>query len=174
MVSIRGLILLLAPPLIGVVLGYLVGGRLTGFRTIRVRALWLVWLAAAVQAAQYYAPVLRDTIESFVPILAIVFLLVLGWLALNLATWPATIRVAGIVIAMGALLNGLVITANGRMPYAPAMAEAVGLPPGLTTPKNEPMDADTRLSALGDVIPIAPLHKVISPGDVAAPMRLYP
>jgi hypothetical protein len=52
------------------------------------------------------------------------------------------------------------------MPYSPAMAEAVGLHPGITTPKNEPSDAGTRLSFLGDTIPIAPLRKVISPGDV--------
>lgn len=164
--SIRGLILLVAPPLIGVALGYLVGGRLSGLRTIRVRALWLVWLAALVQAAQYYAPAVRDAIESVVPMLAIVFVLVLTWLAVNLPTWPAAIRVAGVVIAVGALLNGLVITLNGRMPYAPAVAAAVGLSPGLTTAKNEPADGDTRLSGWGDTIPIAPLRKVISPGDV--------
>jgi hypothetical protein len=63
-------------------------------------------------------------------------------------------------------LNGLVIALNGRMPYEPAVAAAVGLRPGLTTPKNEPVDADTRLPYLGDTIPIGPLHKVISLGDV--------
>jgi Family of unknown function (DUF5317) len=165
-VSIRGLILLVAPPLVGVALGYLVAGRLSGLRTIRVRALWLVWLAAVVQAAQYYAPALRDAVESIVPMLAIVFVLVIVWLALNLPRWPVAIRVAGVVIALGALLNGLVIALNGRMPYAPAVAEAVGLPPLLTTAKNEPADDETRLSLLGDTIPIAPLRKVISPGDV--------
>jgi hypothetical protein len=82
-----------------------VAGRLSGFRTIRVRALWLVWLAAVVQAAQYYAPVLRDAVESIVPMLAIVLALVLVWLAVNLPRWPVAIRVAGVVIALGALLN---------------------------------------------------------------------
>src|SRR6185295_19486743 len=54
----------------------------------------------------------------------------------------------------------------GRMPYAPAAAARVGLAPGLTTPKNAPADTGTRLGLLGDVIPVPPLHKVVSPGDV--------
>ena len=43
--SIRFLLLLSAPPLIGVALGHLLGGRLSGLRGLRIRALSLVWLA---------------------------------------------------------------------------------------------------------------------------------
>lgn len=166
--SIHGLLLLVAPPVAGVIVGYAAGGRLAQLRSIRVRALWLIWLAAAVQAAQYYAPAVRAVLEQGlgVPMLAIVFVLVLVWLAANVRRWPTAIRTAGAIIAAGALLNGLVIALNGRMPYDPAMAAAVGLRPGLTTAKNEPADATTRLAILGDTIPIAPLQKVISPGDV--------
>ena len=166
--SIRMLALIVTPPLAGLIVGYLLGGRLSGFRTIRLVAIWLLWLAAFVQAAQYYLPGVRDFVEDRVrvPMLVVVFAPVLIWLGINLRTWPAAIRVAGAVIALGAVLNGIAIGINGRMPYSPAMAEAVGLRPGLTTPKNEPVDADTRLSFLGDTIPIAPLRKVISPGDV--------
>jgi hypothetical protein len=157
-----------AAPVAGVAIGYLLGGRLSGFRTIQLVALWLLWLAALVQAAQYYLSGVRNFIEQRVgvPMLAIVFALVLVWLAVNLPRWPVAIRVAGVVITLGAVLNGLVIALNGRMPYEPAVAAAVGLRPGLTTPKNEPVDADTRLPWLGDTIPIAPLHKVVSLGDV--------
>ena len=101
-----------------------------------------------------------------VPMLIVVFAPVLIWLGINLRVWPTAIRVAGSVIALGAVLNGIAIAANGRMPYSPAMAEAVGLRPGLTTPKNEPVNTRTRLSLLGDTIPIAPLRKILSPGDV--------
>ncbi|MCW3841856.1 DUF5317 domain-containing protein [Micromonospora yasonensis] len=144
------------------------GGRLSGFGAIRLRALWLVWLAALVQAAQYYVKGVRSFIEQRVGVsmLAIVFAFTLVWLAVNLRHRLVAIRIAGVVIALGAASNGLAIALNGRMPYEPAVAAAVGLRPGLTTPKNEPADANTRLPFLGDTIPIAPLHKVISPGDV--------
>jgi hypothetical protein len=167
-VSIRGLLLLVAPPVIGVVVGYLLGGRLSGFRMIRFVALWLVWLAALVQVMQYYVIDVRDFIEQRlgVPMLGIVFVLVLTWLAVNLRHWPVAIRFAGLVIVLGALLNGLVIALNGRMPYRSTTATAVGLQQGLTTPKNEPADSGTRLAFLGDTIPIAVLHTMVSPGDI--------
>ncbi|BCJ77009.1 hypothetical protein CS0771_65530 [Catellatospora sp. IY07-71] len=159
--TIHGLLLLLAPPAVGVIVGYACGGRLAGLRNLRLAALWLLWLAAAVQAAQYYVTPLRHP-----ALLAIVFSLVLWWLALNLPAWPRAIRIAGIAIIVGALANGLTIALNGRMPYEPATAEAVGLRPGLTTPKNEPADDATRLAFLGDTIPVPPLQKVVSPGDL--------
>ncbi|MEU7903602.1 hypothetical protein [Actinoplanes sp. NPDC049118] len=53
------LLLTIAPVVSGVALGYLLGGRLAGFRTIRIRALWLVWLAAGVQFAQSADPCMR-------------------------------------------------------------------------------------------------------------------
>ncbi|GAA1403688.1 DUF5317 family protein [Catellatospora coxensis] len=159
--SVQGLILLIAPPALGVLVGYLCGGRLAGLRGIRLSALWLLWLAAAVQAAQYYVTPLRHP-----ALLILVFGLVLCWLAVNLAAWPRALRLAGIAITAGALANGLAIAANGRMPYEPAAAEAVGLRPGLTTPKNAPAHDATRLAFLGDTIPVALLNKVVSPGDV--------
>ncbi len=159
--SINGLILLIAPPIVGVIVGYACGGRLTGLRNLRLSALWLLWLAAAAQAAQYYVTPLRHP-----AMLVVVFGLVLWWLALNLPAWPLAIRVAGVAITVGALANGLTIALNGRMPYDPAAAGAVGLRPDLTTPKNEPADDATRLAFLGDTIPVPPLQKVVSAGDV--------
>ena len=159
--SINSLILLVAPPVVGVAAGYACGGRLAGLRNVRLSKLWLLWLAAIVQAGQYYVAALRQPAT-----LVIVFGLVLWWLAVNLAAWPAAIRIAGVAITVGALANGLTIALNGRMPYEPAVAEAVGLRPDLTTPKNEPAHGDTRLALLGDTIPVAPLQKVISAGDV--------
>jgi hypothetical protein len=159
--SIHSLILLIAPPTAGVVVGYVCGGRLAGLRSIRLSAVWLLWLAAVVQAAQYYVAPLRHP-----AMLVVVFGLVLWWLALNLPTWPLAIRIAGVAITVGALANGLTIALNGRMPYEPTAAEAVGLRPDLTTPKNEPADDATLLAFLGDTIPVTPLKKVISAGDV--------
>jgi hypothetical protein len=159
--SVYGLMLLTVPPAAGVGLGYLCGGRLSGVRNLRLSAVWLLWLAAAVQAAQYLVAPLRHP-----AVLIVVFGLVLCWLGVNLPRWPLGLRIAGIAIAAGALTNGLAIALNGRMPYEPAAVEAVGLRPGLTTPKNAPADSSTRLAVLGDSIPVTPLKKVVSPGDV--------
>jgi hypothetical protein len=159
--SIYGVILLIAPPMLGVAVGYACGGRLAGLRSIRLSAVWLLWLAAAVQAAQYYVAPLRHP-----AMLIVVFGLVLWWLAVNVPAWPLAIRVAGVAITVGALANGLTIALNGRMPYEPAVAQAVGLRPDLVTPKNGPADDATRLAFLGDTIPVPPLKKVISAGDV--------
>ena len=166
--SFRFFLLTITPPLLGVGLGYLLGGRLGGFRSVRIRALWLVWLAASVQFAQYSLAGVRHFVEDVVgvPMLALVFAIVLGWLAINLPGWPAAIRVAGLAIVLGAALNAVVIAANGRMPYDPAAVAKVSERAGLETPKNEPAGAGTRLAWLGDTIPIPGLRKVASPGDV--------
>ncbi|MFB9696517.1 DUF5317 family protein [Amorphoplanes digitatis] len=150
------LVVMLAPVVAGVALGYLLGGRLAGFGAIRIRALWLVWLAAGVQFAQYSALGAR-------PLLAVVFTLVAAWLAVNIPEWPGAVRAAAVVIVLGASLNGLAIALNGRMPYDAAGA---GSRAPAVTPKNEPADADTRLAVLGDTIAIPPLRAVVSPGDL--------
>ena len=153
-------LLTITPVVAGVALGYLLGGRLAGFRTVRIRALWLVWLAAGVQFAQYSVGGVQHVM------LAVIFTVVLTWLAVNLPRWPRAIRVAGSMIVLGALLNGLAIALNGRMPYEPAAARDAGLHAAAVTPKNDPADADTRLAVLGDTIPTRPLRAVISPGDI--------
>jgi hypothetical protein len=54
------MILVLIPVLVGVVAGYARGGGLVNIETVRLRALWFLWSAAAVQAAQFYlAPARR-------------------------------------------------------------------------------------------------------------------
>jgi len=159
--SLRFAILIAAPPLAGVVFGYLSGGRLRGLRTIPVRALWLVWLAAAVQFAQYYVPGFHGA-----PALAVVFGAVLAWLAVNLPHWPVAARIAGVLIVLGASLNGLAIALNGRMPYDARAAAGAGLPAGTDTPKNVAVNERTRAVALGDTIPLVPLRALISPGDI--------
>ncbi|MFI5889701.1 DUF5317 family protein [Actinoplanes sp. NPDC051513] len=153
--SLRFAIVIAAPPLAGVALGYLSGGRISGLRTIPVRALWLVWLAAAAQFAQYYVPGLHRA-----AMLAVVFGVVLIWLAVNLPRWPVAARIAGVLIVLGASLNGVAIALNGRMPYDARAAAGAG------TPKNVPANERTRAAILGDTIPLVPLHALISPGDI--------
>jgi len=183
---LSAVILLLFGPVIGVIVGWLLGGRLANVVAVRLRALWLLWLAAGVQAAQYYVRPLRTVVQDRlgIPILGVVFAVVVVWLAVNLRPAPLPLRVAGAVILVGAALNATVIAMNGRMPYSTAAARTVGLPNGSITPNNAPADTNTRLAVLGDVIPVPPLGKIVSPGDlfiifgaaatVAAAMRRRP
>jgi hypothetical protein len=159
-VSITFALLMLTPPALGVVGGYLSGGRLAGFRALEVRHRWLIWAAAIVQFGQYALRLWRG------PLLALVFALVLAWLGLNLPRWPAAIRVAGLVVVGGSGLNALAIGLNGRMPYRVEAAVSAGLDPGVITPKNVPAGRGTHLPAIGDTIGIPFLHAVASVGDV--------
>ena len=161
-------VLLLIPPAAGICAGYAAGGRLERLISMRFRAGWLLFLAALLQAAQYYARPVRDLFEHRlgVPMLALVFALVAIWLTVNSLRWPTASRAAGIVIMLGASLNGLVILLNGRMPYSLAAARQAGLRPGLVTPKNMPAGSGTTLRFLSDIVPVSPLHKIVSPGDL--------
>jgi hypothetical protein len=57
-VDIDTVILFTAPVAAGVLAGYLTGGSLAGLLSIRLRALWLVWLAAVVQIGELYVRIL--------------------------------------------------------------------------------------------------------------------
>jgi hypothetical protein len=80
-----------------------------------------------------------------------VFAIVLGWLAINLPGWPAVIRVAGLAIVLGAALNGVVIAANGRMPYDPAAVAKVSERAGLETP-GAPRHAGAVIAVRGRIL----------------------
>lgn len=161
------LMLAVGPAVLGVVVGYLTGGRLSEAAG-RFRALWLLWLACGVQALHLRAAGVRQVVENRlgVPMLAAVFGIGLAWLLVNLRSWPSPLRWAGTIALIGALCNGIAIAANGRMPYSPAAAAAAGVAPGATTPKNAPATDDSSLVFLGDVIPVPGLHKIVSVGDV--------
>lgn len=136
-------------------------------RTVRPRALWLLWLAATIQAVQYYVHPLRTLAERIgVPLLAVVFTIVFVWLAVNFGNRPRPVQLAAGIVLFGALLNAVVIGVNGRMPYSVYAAAAAGMSSRVVTPKNEPTGPGTRLAGFGDVIPVPPLRKIISPGDL--------
>lgn len=90
----------------------------------------------------------------------------------NLRDRSGGVRLAIVVLLVGGALNGAAIAANGRMPFSVPAALAAGRPLAeindpATHIKNEPASQRTRLPALGDIIPLAPVGKVLSVGDVA-------
>ncbi|MFC5184976.1 DUF5317 family protein [Actinomadura harenae] len=158
------------PVLVGLAAGYASGGRISRISGLRLRALWLPWVAALVQLAQYRVAALRHLLQDrlHVPMLALVFGLMCLWVAVNMTRQTRAVRTAGVLLLGGAALNGTAIALNGRMPYSRTAAVLAGQHPGhlASGPKNMPAEASTHLAWLGDVIPLPPLHAVASIGDV--------
>jgi hypothetical protein len=157
------MLLFLAPLAAGIVAGYAFGGRLHQLAKTRIRAAWLLWLAAALQFVHFRVTSLRVEVESRtgVSLMVPIFGLVFAWVLVNLPDRPRPVRIAAMVVLLGGAMNAAVIAANGRMPYSESAARAAH-----QTPKHVVMDSTTRLAWLGDVIPVPPVQKVISAGDV--------
>ena len=142
--------------LVGVVAG-LVRPRRARFGA--PRAVAVVFAAAALQVASVAASgLLHATL--------LVTSLVLG------AVWIALQRrhVASALLGIGVGLNVAVVAANGGMPVDSAALERVGrrdvdVSRGFLY-KHVPMNGDTRLSWLGDRIPVPIQRNVVSVGDV--------
>ncbi len=84
------------------------------------------------------------------------------------------------IVGLGLLMNGAVYSFNGGfMPVAETALTMAGnqtalvLREGGRLQKTFLMQPDTPLRALGDVVPIAPVHKVYSPGDLVATMGVF-
>ncbi|GAA1852173.1 DUF5317 family protein [Asanoa iriomotensis] len=162
-------LLLVAPLVAGVAGGYAFGGRLANLGAVRLRAPWLLWIAAVVQVVQLFVEPFARFVEDglHVPMLAVVFGPVAIWLVLNLRGRGLAARIAVAMIFVGGALNAIAIALNnGRMPYDPEAAVLAGLPVGVETRKNAPADANTFVAHLGDVIAVPPIHKVVSAGDL--------
>jgi hypothetical protein len=88
------------------------------------------------------------------------------------ALWIAMQRrhLASVLLAIGAGLNVIVVAANGGMPVDPGALARVGRRDVDVTRgflyKHVPLTSDTRLSWLGDRIPVPIQRNVISVGDV--------
>lgn len=149
------------PPILGVAVGYLLGGRLRQLAGLRLRALWLLWLAAA---GQLLALRLLTGVPAAVAVVA-AFGAAAACLAVNLRD-SRPVAVTGSVVLAGAALNAVAMVLNGGMPYSPAAAARAGGTAVADTVKNAAAQPGTRLLPLGDVIAVPPLHAVVSVGDL--------
>lgn len=155
---------------VAVVVSYLRGGRLRRVPDAELRQTWLLFAGLAVQLFVDVAAErawVGDT-TGYLLLLASQ-LLVFGFILAN--WWRPGIG----LIALGLLMNALVIGANGAMPVDVAAIEQLGVenvqvPPG----KHEPMTDDTRLAWLGDVYPVSPIRTIVSLGDVVLALGLVP
>jgi Family of unknown function (DUF5317) len=160
------------PIVVGLLVGWSRGGRPSRLSELRVQHLWLVWMAVVVQATQRYAPAIRRLLEDDlgVPMLVLVFGCIAVWLLVNLPAQTRGVRMAIVVVLAGGAINGVAILANGRMPFSVPAAQYAGVPNDKVVatdlPKHEPASTGTSLAWLGDVIPVRPIHKVVSVGDI--------
>ncbi len=168
------MVLLLAI-VIGILVGFLSGGSLANIAGLRIRYLPLLIAAVLIQVA-IFSPILgtRAIIHDIGPYIYI------GTLAMSLFVMVMNFQIPGMkFIALGALLNAVVIVANGG--YMPSPESALREADRLQYVQRDPddddsvltysvvADDDTRLLFLGDVIPIPgdlPRANVISIGDI--------
>jgi hypothetical protein len=167
------LTLVLAPVAAGVLLGYARGGRLRGLADVPVRATALLWLAALLQFVHFSAPGAREALEAalHVSLMVPIFGLVGAWALANLPGRPRLMQAAVALVLAGGAMNALAIAANGRMPFSERALVAADVSDeqrarGDRSPKHVAAGEATRLLWLGDVIPVRPIEKVISAGDV--------
>lgn len=150
--------------------GRLRGGTLTGLSHLHLPGWPLVFLALAAQAFGAFAGALGlgSARAYYVTGMILSALLVTVFVARNRG-------VPGMpLVALGFLMNALVVTANGAMPVSADAAARAGLPVAAVyagvDAKHEPLDDRTRLRPLADVIPVpVPTGRgsnVLSAGDV--------
>jgi Family of unknown function (DUF5317) len=139
----------------------LAGGRLGALVEVRLRRVWAIFAALALEIIAIDLPGLTDGMRAALIVVAYPVL------ALFLA---ANWRLPGMpLVALGGALNLLVISVNGGvMPASPTALAGAGLDlePGF---QNSTALPDPRLAFLGDVFSIPaswPLSNVFSIGDV--------
>ncbi len=171
------MLLLWALP-IGILLGYLRGGRLGNLSRLELRGIWLILLALIVQ-------VLIFPIGSGGPIVSLgksgtAYLHLASYGLLTTFVWLNRREWGIVIMGVGMLLNVIVISANGGyMPAYPELLEAAGSVEAAQRLQEAGVYANnicigcegitTRLTILGDVMATpawVPLANVFSWGDV--------
>lgn len=147
---------------VGIIAGYLLGGRLDRLSTVRFRWAPLALIGLAVQVALFTDPLATAVGDAGPPI----------YVASTAAVLVAVLRnldITGLpIVALGAASNLLAIVANGGyMPADPdALASIGGIEPGYS---NSSVTADPALWPLTDIFAIpawVPFANVFSIGDV--------
>ena len=140
----------------------LAGGRLTRLADIRVRAVWVVLLAAALQVGiMNVAPGGSHWVHAALHICSYV---------LDAYFLFANRRLAGVpAVAVGAALNVLAISSNaGVMPASATALRIAGIDPRAGFDNSAAL-AHAHVAFLGDVIPVPgpwPIGNVLSVGDL--------
>lgn len=146
------------------------GGRLHRISEGQLHASWLLFTGLALQIlVDITAPRVSLPDPVFLGGLLASQALVVAWI------WHNRYRRGMPLVALGLVLNAVVIAANGAMPVSVEALRAAGLTePESLTGKHVLAGAGTRLPLLADVIPVRPLRTVISAGDVVLAAGVIP
>lgn len=150
--------------IVALVAGLLRGGSLESLGGTRVR--WIALLLAGL-VVQLVFDIWDPPGLTNDGALAVLLLSNLAVFAFVLINWELP---GMLLVAVGLLLNTVVITANQAMPVSASAADTAGIePPSSDTDdlKHELAGDDTILGFLGDVIPVPGLGEVLSIGDIA-------
>ncbi|MGW8959799.1 DUF5317 domain-containing protein [Paenibacillus sp. NPDC055715] len=167
--------------LLGLIVGLFRGGPRQGlirFSQIRLIAGWMFPVLLLVQFIIFYAQ------EKWTGLASINGYLFMGIYVIGLIfLWLNRHHNGFNLILLGVLLNFVVMAVNGgRMPVSLSASEVLGpyytdmLKSGSVISKHYMMDATTRLSFLGDIIPLSkpyPRTQVISIGDVVMNFGMF-
>jgi hypothetical protein len=147
-------------------------GGLRALLRLHLRGLPLIWIAAAVQfvrvTEQSWAAAFLEYRGGALPV-ALMWVLAVTFVAVNFPASSWRMRAGFGALALGFTLNTVVIVVNGGMPFSARAARWAGLSEQVIADagtRYQQTAAGTRLTALGDVIPVPLLQKVISVGDV--------
>ena len=159
--AVIGLLLAVA---VGVGVGLMRRGSFANLARTNLHGVPLVFLGVILQLGSTIA---ERSDSSWLPLA-----LVLGSFALTFGFAALNRRLPGMtLIALGALMNFLVIAANGGMPVSLDALDRAGLgnpfeSGSVTKGAHHAMDDVDRLTFLADVIPIRVTANVVSAGDV--------
>ena len=147
----------------GVVIGWLLGGRLANLERLPFRWAWLAIAGLAVQIVLFALPV-GSPIGPFVPVLYV------GSTLVVLAVVVRNVALPGLwLVALGAASNLVAIVANGGyMPADPGALALAGFESDSATLTNSVTATDAALRPLTDLyaVPAAlPFSNVFSVGD---------
>ncbi|MFB5268888.1 DUF5317 domain-containing protein [Paenibacillus enshidis] len=167
--------------LLGLIIGLFRGGfrqGLTGLSNIRLVAGWIFPLLLLVQLGIFY---LQEDSAFLASINGYLFMAV--YVAGLVFLWLNRHQPGFLIILIGVFLNFLVMAVNGgRMPVSLTASYVLGpyyvelLQSGEVISKHFMMDDSTRLSFLGDIIPLSapyPRTQVISVGDVVMNVGIF-
>lgn len=158
----------------GLVAGVARGGKIANLAATQFKWVGLVFAGLAIQAgtelySHFVDPRLGEDRRGIL-LLAVSYALLIAFLALNRAQ-PGTS-----LMALGLLLNIVVIFANGGMPVSMTAARAAGFDPSgylKASIKHQVMGPGTALWFLGDVIPLPVLRNIVSIGDVLLGVGIF-
>ena len=154
---------LLYAVVVGIVVGFLLGGRLSGLASLDFRWAPLALAGLAVQLLLFSAPI-SDRVGDLGPVIYV------GSTAMVLVVVLRNFRIAGMpLVALGAASNMIAIVANGGyMPTSPEAAAAAGRVEA-TTYSNSAIVDDAVLTPLTDIFALPtwlPFTNVFSIGDL--------